>query len=143
MAGTTHLSMHQEHMQWRNESDHWRDDLAIWEKEIDDAIGRIPELESALRRHNEMLRTHAAAVRLYEQDPGKHEQLLAEFEKGESPEPLVQLAKSHLVAAEQHERLHETHAEFKNRQRRLMTKWRQLFIALAHAKSQSSKAPAR
>jgi hypothetical protein len=142
MAATTHLAMHQEHAQWRAESDLWRDDLAIWEAEIDDAIGQLPELAAALRRHNDMLKTHAASVRLYDQDPARHEHLLTEYEKGDAPESLVELAKAHEGAADQHEKLRDTHANFKNRQHRLMTKWRQLFIALAHTKGTIAKANA-
>jgi hypothetical protein len=129
--------MHQEHAQWRGESNLWRDDLAIWEKEIDDAIGQLPELEAALRRHNDLLKTHAASVRLYDQDPARHEHMLAEYEKGEAPEALVELAKSHQDAAESHGKLRETHARFKNRQHRLMTKWRQLLVALAHTRQKA------
>jgi hypothetical protein len=143
MTSTSHLAMHREHAQWRADSDLWRDDVAIWEQEIDDAIHQLPEVEAALRRHGEMLRTHAASVRLYDQDPAKHEHLLADYERGQAPEALIELAQSHQRAAKQHEHLCENHTGFKNRQHRLMTKWRQLFVALAHTKVGVPQAPAK
>jgi hypothetical protein len=134
MKGASHLGMHQDHVHWRADSNLWRDNVAIWEQEIDDAIRELPDLEAALRRHSDMLRTHAASVRLYDQDPAKHEHLLADFERGQAPEALIELAQAHEREAKEHDQLCENHAGFKNRQHRLMTKWRQLFIALAHTK---------
>ena len=143
MANPSHLGMHQDHAQWRADSNLWRDELAIWEQEIDDAIRQLPELEAALRRHDEMLRTHAASVRLYDQDPAKHEHLLADYERGQAPEALIELAQAHQRAGEQHDQLCKNHTGFKNRQHRLMTKWRQLFIALAHTKVNVPKVTAK
>jgi hypothetical protein len=135
--------MHREHAEWLAESNLWRDDMAIWEKEIDVAIGQIAELENALRRHSEMLKTHAASVRLYDQDPARHEHLLADYEKGEAPEALTELARAHHRSAEQHDKLRENHTGFKNRQHRLMTEWRQLFAALAHTRENALKPSAK
>ena len=50
---------------------------------------------TGLCEHAELLRKHAAAIRLYEQDFTAHEHALAEYERGESGEELVQLAEIH------------------------------------------------
>ena len=68
MATASHLELHREHLRWWAEDDLWRDDLASWEAEVTQAIKDLPRLDKALRQHTELLRKHAAAIRLYEQD---------------------------------------------------------------------------
>jgi hypothetical protein len=135
--------MHQEHARWRADNNLWRDDLAAWQKEVHDAIDQLPELEKAIERHAQLLQTHAASVRLYEQDAASHEHLLAEYERGESPEALIKLAQAHQEAAHQHAKQCESHEGLKNQQHRLMTKWRQLFTALSHVKAKAVSASAK
>jgi hypothetical protein len=134
MVSTSHLAMHQEHAQWRAENNSWREDLAVWEHELDEAIARIPDLEESLRRHAGFLKRHGASIRIIEQDPAAHEHVLADYERGETPGALVELAQTHRREAEEHAHQREKHDEIKYQHRHIMTKWRQLLAALARAK---------
>ena len=73
-------------------NDLWLDDLANWEANVGQAIKDLPRLEKALREQADVLRKHAARIRLYEQDVSMHEHALADYERGESGEELIQMA---------------------------------------------------
>ena len=138
MSNTSHIDMHQEHKRWRVEDDLWRDELAVWEREIDQAISDVPRLEKALRDHAGTLWQHAASIRLYEQEATYHEHELASYEQGEAPSDLVALAKSHRREAKKHAEQYKTHDEIKKRQHVLMTKWRLRLPALIEPEASES-----
>jgi hypothetical protein len=129
--------MHQDHSQWRAESNAWREDSTIWQHEIARTLKQVLELEHAFRMHADVLKRHAASIRLYEQCPAAHEHLLADYESGESPQALVEFAQAHQREADDHARQRERHEHLKHTHHRIMTKWRQLLSALAQAKPTS------
>ena len=135
MSSETHIGMHREHVTWHKEDDFWRDDLAIWQSEIEHVIEDMPRMEMALREHAELLRKHAASIRLNEQRYATHEHTLVNYEQGEAPQELIELARSHEEEAEQHVTLRWAHDDFKKRQHTLMANWRLLLRALVKAES--------
>jgi hypothetical protein len=130
MSGTSHCEMHREHTRWRADDDLWRDELAMWERAIDHAVKEIPQIEKALRSHAESLRQHAASIRLYEQEFTTHEHALAEYERGETPQALIELAQTHRGECDHHGERRKKHEELKTQQHALMAKWNLLFTAL-------------
>lgn len=135
MSSTSHIDMHREHIGWRKEDAFWRDELAIWEREIHQAIKELPRLEKALRDHAERLRKHAASIRLYEQDFAKHEHALIEYEQGEAPEVLIEMAGAHRHEFDKHIEQRKVHEEVKRQQHALMAKWSLLLTALVEPES--------
>jgi hypothetical protein len=130
MYAISPLNMHREHCSWRADDDLWRDELAIWQRDIDVAIKELPRLEKVLRAQAQSLRQHAASIRLFEQEFAAHERALADFELGQTPIDLVELAQRHPYELEHHRDCRGAHGQLKENQRALMSKWRSLFTAL-------------
>lgn len=138
MGGSSHVEMHREHAGWMKDDAFWRDELAVWERETRQAIKDLPRLEEALRAHATVLRKHGASVRLYEQDVAKHERALVEYEKGEAPEALIEMAGSHTQELEHHLERRRVHEDVKHRHHVLMVKWRLLTSALVEPQAGKS-----
>lgn len=130
MSSASHIEMHHDHKNWRLDDAFWREEVAGWEHEINQAITELPQVEQALRDQAKLLMQDAAAIRLYEQDFATHEHALAEYEQGEAPPELIELAKAHSRESEQHAERRQAHEKVKKQQHMLMAKWGLLFRAL-------------
>jgi hypothetical protein len=131
MSTTSHIKMHQEHGTWRAEDNFWRDEVALWEKEIKEAAAQLPKLETVLNGRLESLRTHAASIRLYEQDVAEHEHALTEFERGDTGEKLIRFAGAHQTAAAKHAEERTQHEAIKRHHHQLMAHWKLLTDSLS------------
>lgn len=133
MTAASHDAMHAEHRHWEIETDFWRDEVATWEHELTKAIADLANLETALKKQEEKIRTHAAAIRLADLDVSAHEHALVEFEKGGQGVDLIPLAAKHKTEATRHSDLRQTHERIKRRHHELMSLWQTLLRAVASA----------
>lgn len=133
-----HAQMHAQHLEWTQDNSMWRDDLAIWQREIKQARADLELLKTAFDEHEQRLRQHAAAVRLYEHDALQHEHALAEYERGESGTDLCAMARAHESEQTKHQGLLELHAEIKRQQHAIVEHWQQL-LDVSSVKSCSRK----
>jgi hypothetical protein len=130
MSTASHVKMHQEHGNWRSEDNFWRDEVALWEREIQEAAAQLPKLDTVLNNRLESLRTHAAAIRLYEQDAADHEHALTTFERGGTGEELIRFAGAHQAAAVKHAEERTRHEVIKRQHHELMAHWKLLSDSL-------------
>ena len=125
MTSASHVEMHRQHLAWKSDDDFWREELALWQREVEQVISESRQIEASLREHAQKLDRHAASIRLYEQDFAKHEHTLVDFEQGETPAELIELALTHKREAEKHSERRTAHEDVKRRHHALITKWRQ------------------
>jgi Skp family chaperone for outer membrane proteins len=133
MTTATHTSMHQDHQKWIGENDMWRCDISAWQDEFKKAAANLKQIETALKEHEKALQTHAAAIRLREQDLAGHEHALAEYERGESGENLIALAKAHDNEAAKHSQQQDAHKRIKRHHHEVMAKLQALCKTLCKA----------
>jgi hypothetical protein len=135
MSTTSHLEMHREHLRWRAQNDMWRDDLANWEREAQAALKALPKVEEILRKHLDGLRRHAAAIRINEQEFSAQEHALSEYERGDTGQELIELAKRFDRSNETITHQKEKHEKIKHRHYRLMTRWNR-HLGLTHMQTE-------
>ena len=142
MKAASPTEMHVDHKAWRSEHATWHDDIRVWEKEAETAIADIEKAKAAITRQIEVLRTHAGAIRLYEQRIAAHERALAEFEGGDPADALrMNLESAHDAEQVKQDELYVSHEQIKKQQHTLMAHCNLLLKALAAAAN--SAAPAR
>jgi hypothetical protein len=129
-ATLDHRRMHADDLRFFSENAFWRDQVAEWQHETQDAAQRMSFIRETLEKHQEKLRQHAAAIRLYEQTQAEHETSLARFERGGMGEELVSMAMSHQDECRAHENQREYHEWLKRRHHELLTKFKVLVQAL-------------
>jgi hypothetical protein len=122
--------MHCEHREWLSDNSMWRDDLAIWQQEIDHALGDLRTLEDALREHRKVLQCHLDAIAAEELAANQHEHALAEFERGGPGDDLLQMAKPHQENADKHAQQWQAHERLKKGHHTVMAHWSLLHKAL-------------
>lgn len=130
MTISFHDKMHKEHKLWEGEVSLWRDDIAAWQKELAGTENDLARLTKAFETRAEILRKHAAAIRMLEQECDVHEHAIASFEQGDERgqgEVLVKAAKSHVDESRNHEKHREAHEELKHHHHKLMARWN-LFV---------------
>ncbi len=126
------MEMHIDHKALRSEHATWHDDIRAWEKEAATAIADIEKAKAAIVRQIDALRTHAAAIRLYEQRVVAHEHALAEFEGGEPIDALrMNLESAHDAEQVKQDELYVMHEQIKKHQHTLMAHCNLLLRALA------------
>jgi len=126
MVAASHLDMHQAHRRWKSEDELWRDDLALWQAEVDRVIELLPHFQHALRQYANLLRKHAAAIRLYEQDFTADEHLLMNLQRGETCVTQAELENAFVRASELHDLQRRNHERLKHQHYRLMRIWKLL-----------------
>jgi len=132
MKAGSQAVMHVDHKTWRNEHATWHDDVRAWEKEAEIAVADLDRAKGAIARQAELLRTHAAAIRLYEQRFAVHEHALAEFEGGLPAEALrMELDSAHEAEQAKQDELRLTHEQIKKQQHTLMAHCNLLLKTLA------------
>jgi len=114
MATVTAATMHQDHRCWLGDNDMWRCDVSAWQEEQRQALADLAAVDAALKEHARSLQTHAAAVRLREQELRGHEHALAQFEQGAAEPELIVLAKAHTEGAARHAEQRQTHERLKH-----------------------------
>jgi predicted nucleic acid-binding Zn-ribbon protein len=142
MKAASPTEMHADHIAWRSEHATWHDDIRAWEKEADAAIADVEKAKAAIAGQMHVLRTHAAAIRMYEQRFATHEHALAEFEGGNPADALrMNLECAHDAEHTKQDELYVTHERIKKQQHTLMAHCNLLLKALAA--TADSAAPAR
>ncbi|MCE9607015.1 MAG: hypothetical protein K8U03_19185 [Planctomycetia bacterium] len=128
MSSTEMSSMHNDHREWKSENALWHDQLREWEAEIAEAIGDVAKVEQALHAHESRLRTHAAAIRLYEQGPAEHE--LAELVQEGASMAACCTANKHKNESLKQTEQRQVHEALKRTHHALMARWSLLLKAL-------------
>jgi hypothetical protein len=132
MKAASPAEMHVDHKAWRSEHATWHDDIRAWEIEAETAIADVEKAKAVIVRQTDVLRTHAAALRLYEQRIAAHEHALAEFEGGDPGDALrMNLECSHEAEQVKQDELWVTHERIKKQQHTLMAHCNLLLKALA------------
>ncbi len=129
---TSEITIHSETQQWLGESAMWRDDLAIWQKEIDHALGELQVLEDASREYRQELQDHLEIVAAEGQYLRNQEHALANLERGRSTDELelLRLAKLHRENAGVHAQQRQAHERLKKHHHALMIHWSALLKTL-------------
>jgi hypothetical protein len=107
----------------------WHDDLRAWEQELREIL-KNKELDTAVEKHLDALRTHAAAIRLYEQQAATHEHAIAAFEQGEPDGTLIEMSQKHAEEATRHAQQRDAHRRVRKHHAAVMSRWRALVKAL-------------
>jgi hypothetical protein len=127
---TIHGEMHGEHRQWLSDDALWRDELAIWQKEIDQALGGLTKLEEALREHGKGLQDHLETIAAEERKLRDHEHALADFERGGSGNELLLMARTHTETADKHVQQRQAHERLKKQHHTVRAYWSLLLKVL-------------
>jgi hypothetical protein len=127
--------MHTDHREWKSENALWHDQLRQWEAETFEAIGDVAKVDLALQAHEAILRTHAAAIRLYEQGPSEHEHQLAELVQMGACKSACCTAKKHSQESLKHAEQRQVHEAMKRTHHALMARWSLLLKALGTPES--------
>lgn len=114
-------AMHCDHQAWLKEDAHWRDEVLLWQEAAARAVSRLRQLEGELLQHAELLRKHAAAIRLYEQDAVAHERAVAELERASGGTLPNSPAPEHEAEADAHARQRMMHERLKQAHRALLS----------------------
>lgn len=130
-------SMHHDHADWKSENALWHDQLREWEAEIADAIDGTAKLKQALEAHQQTLRIHAAAIRLYEQGPAQHERQLAEFVQQGVGYAACCTEPKHRKESSKHDEQRSIHETMKKSHHALMARWSLLLKALTENRNES------
>lgn len=128
-----HAMMHQEHRKWAAENSQWRDDLRVWEQQTAAAQVEAQKLSAELEAVASMLRKHAAALRITEQDSAEHERALVEFERSGATARLAALGETHTTERERQARLRANHAQLKDKVHELFAGWHAFLARLQAA----------
>jgi hypothetical protein len=129
-------AMHRDHRAWLEDDAQWRDDVLLWERKTSQAVSALRSLEGDLLQHQELLRKHAAAIRLYEQDAIAHEKAVAELERASGGTLPASSAPEHDAEADVHARQALVHERLKHAHRALLARCLPL---LESAKSQTTE----
>jgi len=130
MSSTDMTTMHNDHREWKSENAMWHDQVREWEKEIFEAIADVAKVDQALQAHEQRLRTHAAAIRLYEQAPAEHEHQLAELAQEGTCKAACSTANKHKQESLKQIEQRQVHEELKRTHHALMAHWSLLLKAL-------------
>lgn len=130
MTADIHATMHHEHQAWEAENSLWRDDIRAWQHELAQVLASLKDVEGLLNSHGEALRTHAAAIRLWEMESATHEHALVDFEKGASGEELLPMAKKHQTETTKQTQHRDAHERIKHYHHALIARANQLIKAL-------------
>jgi len=131
MISTKSTSIHSEHRYWESEISLWRDDLSAWQHELAKAHAEIKTLEEGLADHAHVLRIHASSLRLEEQTIDGHEHAIADFEKGDEGEELLEMARDHGKESVRHQEHRTAHEQLKRRHHNIVAHWQALLKALS------------
>jgi type II secretory pathway component HofQ len=115
-------AMHRDHRTWLNDDAQWRDDVLLWEQKTTRAVAALRNLEGDLLQHLELLRKHAAAIRLYEQDAVAHEKAVAELERASGGALPACPAPEHDAETDVHARQGLLHERLKHAHRTLLAR---------------------
>ena len=120
MNTQSRLEMHADHLRWIHDNDSWRGDIAVWQDELEQAIGQVDELARIMENHLESLRQHAAAIRAYDEQLRRHEHAVALSEKFEISAIHDRDESQHSDEAEHHGQQRDRHEALKRRQHELL-----------------------
>ncbi len=127
---TAQLKMHSEHQQWLGDEGMWRDDLAIWEKEIDQALAGMRLMEVALREHRQRLQARLDVIAAEERELTAHEHALAEAARGGPKDALAGMVEPHKDVAARHAKERKAHEALKKQHHTILAHWTLLHKAL-------------
>ena len=128
-----HQEMHRDHCEWQSETALWHDELRAWQGELRDILSGADVVHGGVQKHLEALQSHAAFIRLYEQQMNTHEHCLAQFEQGEAPDQLVDFARKHRQEADHHANQRTAHQRVRKHQQKVMTRWRSFLKVLTES----------
>lgn len=107
-----HLALHQEHNQWASEHALWLDEVEFWQKDHEQALTKLNEIEKALKQQAKSLFEHAQVIQALDIIDHKHEETMTNAEQDPSSE-MFKLADEKEIALHNKERkIHTQHLEF-------------------------------
>ena len=124
--------MHGDHQTWEAENALWHDQLREWQRETDQAIAEMAQIEQALRSHERQLEVHAAAVRLKGNACDRHEHELAQAAQKQEH---VCTGGGHCRETRDQNEERRRHERLKRTHHTLMARWSLLLKSLQEAAS--------
>lgn len=115
MSNATNQSMHHDHVEWLSDDKMWRDDIRAWQHEIEAARTIVCRVTAMLQTHEEIVRQHAAAIRLNEQVPAAHEHVLKHQQQGCSGRCILPTDAQHDHETVRHAELKLAHEQIKRK----------------------------
>ena len=106
-----HLAAHQEHTLWGSEHALWLDEIAFWNKEHDQALTKLSEIEKELKQQSISLAEHTKAIQAHAESDHEHEKIMKDAEQDVTSK-VFEAADEKENPVHQHERkLHAKNAE--------------------------------
>ncbi|MFT6268784.1 MAG: putative nucleic acid-binding protein, partial [Alphaproteobacteria bacterium] len=81
-----HLAAHQQHSQWDSDHALWLDEVKFWQKELDQALAKLTDVEKALKRQSALLLEHAQVIKVHAEIDHEHEQIMTNAEQDPTSE---------------------------------------------------------
>ncbi len=130
MTHTANERMHGEHRTWEGDLQLWREDVRTWQHQLAAALAQVRLFTTELEDHSRLLKQHAAALCLEQQQGDAHEHAIAAFEQGGEGEELFQMARQHGDEALAHRRHRDAHEQLKKVHHSIVARTNQMLKSL-------------
>jgi hypothetical protein len=107
-----HVDVHHEHSLWGSEHALWLDEIEFWQKDHEKALGKLLEIEKALKEHSASLSEHAQVIQAHANKDNDHEKVMTNAEKDPSSEVFKVADEKENVLHKKEAQIHKQHAEF-------------------------------
>jgi thymidine kinase len=107
-----HIAAHQEHTQWASEHALWLDEIEFWDKDHEQALIKLKEIEKALKQQATSLYEHAQVIQALANIVHKHEKIMTNAEQDPSSKNFKAADEKEIAVHDKERKIHTQHSDF-------------------------------